>query len=502
MYLLLTKIIVNVRPTPVENGITRSGHAKMESKSQGNEPVSMEKDDFPHNDLLERESQRLSLMNAVRLSSNVRKTRSLDVMPKNNKRNDFNIPDRALTGKYINNNDNLLTLLKGDNDLNKEFDFEMEINLANPRIKVKNKNTEPNKNKKDPQTPSTKSEKDVQEAIHIGIVDIHDHPIGMGYGSESRRVSQTDQMIPSDENIVPPRYIRIWINCPNLDTLANSAHHIIFSRNLLGSENETAIVKYIKETLGASRIKSYSDQSHNEMIKKTEYHNAVKELSEKISGNMKLLEPTPKSQKQEPPNDNKEEKNGIPQPNYPYRLVLNTNKKTTEDPNKLGSSFQVDAFIFYSKPDHINLAFKRFDSQYKISLSLNGFSEYLKHAINSIKEQLTDNNQSNDYLTAEEAVYMINNLMSKKCEKSNKAFLLEAKKEVMFFANKNYCNNKQIHVHILFIKNINERKECSVLSIKNAKEHENIAFLWKERKRMQECCVLLKRTFAQPCYKV
>ena len=47
---------------------------------------------------------------------------------------------------------------------------------------------------------------------------------------------------------------------------------------------------------------------------------------------------------------------------------------------------------------------------------------------------------------------------------------------------------------ILFIKNVKERKECSVLSIKNAKERENVAFFWKERKRMQECCVLLKRT--------
>ena len=49
-----------------------------------------------------------------------------------------------------------------------------------------------------------------------------------------------------------------------------------------------------------------------------------------------------------------------------------------------------------------------------------------------------------------------------------------------------------------FIKNVKESKECRVLFIKNAKERENVAFFWKERKRMQERCVLLKRMFAQP----
>ena len=49
-----------------------------------------------------------------------------------------------------------------------------------------------------------------------------------------------------------------------------------------------------------------------------------------------------------------------------------------------------------------------------------------------------------------------------------------------------------------FIKNGKERKERSVLFIQNAKECENVAFFWKERKRMQERCVLLKRKFAQP----
>ena len=43
-----------------------------------------------------------------------------------------------------------------------------------------------------------------------------------------------------------------------------------------------------------------------------------------------------------------------------------------------------------------------------------------------------------------------------------------------------------------FIKNVKERKERSVLFIKNAKERENIAFFSKERKRTQERCVLLK----------
>ena len=49
-----------------------------------------------------------------------------------------------------------------------------------------------------------------------------------------------------------------------------------------------------------------------------------------------------------------------------------------------------------------------------------------------------------------------------------------------------------------FIKNVKERKEHSVLFIKNAKELENIALFWKERKRMQERCVLLKSLHAQP----
>ena len=50
-----------------------------------------------------------------------------------------------------------------------------------------------------------------------------------------------------------------------------------------------------------------------------------------------------------------------------------------------------------------------------------------------------------------------------------------------------------------FIKNVKERKESSILFIKNAKERENVAFFWKERKRMQEHCILLKRTHAQLC---
>ena len=49
------------------------------------------------------------------------------------------------------------------------------------------------------------------------------------------------------------------------------------------------------------------------------------------------------------------------------------------------------------------------------------------------------------------------------------------------------------------IKNV---KECSVLLIKNGKERENVAFFWKEHKRTQERCVLLKRLFAQPCLDV
>ena len=51
-----------------------------------------------------------------------------------------------------------------------------------------------------------------------------------------------------------------------------------------------------------------------------------------------------------------------------------------------------------------------------------------------------------------------------------------------------------------FIKNVKECKECSVLFIKNGKERENVAFFWKERKRKQERCILLKRMFAQPCH--
>ena len=33
---------------------------------------------------------------------------------------------------------------------------------------------------------------------------------------------------------------------------------------------------------------------------------------------------------------------------------------------------------------------------------------------------------------------------------------------------------------------------------KERKERKNVAFFWEERKRTQERCVLLKRTFAQP----
>ena len=50
-----------------------------------------------------------------------------------------------------------------------------------------------------------------------------------------------------------------------------------------------------------------------------------------------------------------------------------------------------------------------------------------------------------------------------------------------------------------FTKNVKERKECFVLFIKNTKERENVSFFRKERKRIQERCVLLKRTYAQPC---
>ena len=50
-----------------------------------------------------------------------------------------------------------------------------------------------------------------------------------------------------------------------------------------------------------------------------------------------------------------------------------------------------------------------------------------------------------------------------------------------------------------FIKHVKERKKHSVLFIKNVKERENVSFFWKEGKRMQVCCVVLKRTFAQPC---
>ena len=48
------------------------------------------------------------------------------------------------------------------------------------------------------------------------------------------------------------------------------------------------------------------------------------------------------------------------------------------------------------------------------------------------------------------------------------------------------------------MKNVKERKECSILFIKNAKERENAAFFRKESKKTQESCILLKRTHAQP----
>ena len=50
-----------------------------------------------------------------------------------------------------------------------------------------------------------------------------------------------------------------------------------------------------------------------------------------------------------------------------------------------------------------------------------------------------------------------------------------------------------------FIKNVKERRKRFILFIKNAKELENVSLFWKELKRTQEHCVLLKRMYAQPC---
>ena len=48
-----------------------------------------------------------------------------------------------------------------------------------------------------------------------------------------------------------------------------------------------------------------------------------------------------------------------------------------------------------------------------------------------------------------------------------------------------------------FIKKVKERKECRVLVLRMQKNAKNATFFYKERKRTQERCILLKRMFAQ-----
>ena len=52
-----------------------------------------------------------------------------------------------------------------------------------------------------------------------------------------------------------------------------------------------------------------------------------------------------------------------------------------------------------------------------------------------------------------------------------------------------------------FIKNGKEHKERRVLLYRTEKNAKNAAFFYKERKGMQERCVLLKRMDAQPCFQ-